>query len=252
MGDRENKAPLAELVRPPDAPPLLFLASYRRRDADASPFVTALREVPAERLEVAVDPLTEAEARELATALLGPHVPLAARFAEVIARESAGNPFLVHELVEFQSSTPDSTDPPTIETVVRTRLAGGSMQTRRLLEVVAAVGRTVGGAESRVSARPTSPAGAARRWRSTCLLSGRAVRTSGGGDAPRTVEPYHDRVREAVAADLSADVRVHHHRRLAAVVLTAAGRHRAPEVLAYHFARAGEVEPGGRVLRAGR
>jgi hypothetical protein len=243
-GDRESAALLTELVRPPDAPPLLFLASYRRRDADASPFVTALRGVPAERVEVAVDPLTETDALHLATALLAAQGnpllssdgALAARFAGVIARESAGNPFLIHELVEFQSTAPESTTPPTIETVVRTRLARVGPEPRRLLEVVVlAAGPLEVESAFRAANIPPERQSAAL----DLLLVGRAVRTAGGGDAPRTVEPFHDRVRESVAADLGAGVRTLHHRRLAVVLTTAGGT--APEVLAHHFARAGEA-----------
>jgi serine/threonine protein kinase len=242
-GDSESAALLTELVRPPDAPPLLFLASYRRRDADVSPFVCALREVPAERFQVAVDPLSETEAHELATALLAAQAnpllssdaPLSARFAQVIARESAGNPLLIHELVEFQSTTPESTNPPTIDTVIRTRLARVDPEPRRLLEVVALATGPLD-VESAFKAADIPPE--RQSLALDLLLNGRAVRTAGGGDTPRTVEPFHDRVRESVAADIPDEVRSAHHRALG-FVLTVAGS--APEVLAHHFTRAGEM-----------
>src|SRR5205823_14491406 len=70
-GDAESAALLDDVGRPPDAPPVLFLAGYRRGDGAVSPFVRALREM-GERRELPLDPLTADEARELAATLLGP------------------------------------------------------------------------------------------------------------------------------------------------------------------------------------
>src|SRR5262249_42855479 len=80
------------------APPVLFLAGYRRGDDLGSPFIRALREIGGERRELPVDPLSADEARDLAAALLaGAH----ADQAGTIARESDGSPLLVHELGQF-------------------------------------------------------------------------------------------------------------------------------------------------------
>src|SRR5262249_54014406 len=106
-GDTDSGLLLAELVRPPDAPMLLLLAGYRSEDSDTSPCVRALREVweqpgTADRCEVVVDALEEAEASDLARALLGEEAP--AGQAEAIARESGGNPLFVQELVQYLRS----------------------------------------------------------------------------------------------------------------------------------------------------
>ncbi len=233
-GDAESAALLEELVRPPDAPPLLFVAGYRRRDADTSPFVAALRRLPVERRELAVDPLTEDDARALAEALLG-SAPEAKRAAAEIARESAGSPLLVQELVEYHLGQPDSTAPLSIDAVIRARVARLADEPRRLAEVVAlAVGPVAVESALRAADVPADQQAAAL----DVLVTGRTVRTAGGGDAPRTVEPFHDRVRATIAGDLTADVRAARHRRLA-VVLAAADRTDA-EALAHHFEEAGE------------
>ncbi len=70
-------------------------------------------------------------------------------------------------------------------------------------------------------------------------MSGRAVRTSGGEDAPRTVEPFHDRIRETVAHDLPPDVRKQHHRWLATVLKESGDTEL--EAIAYHFEHAGDA-----------
>ena len=229
-GDAESAALVNAIVQPPDAPPVLFLAGYRRGDAAASPFVRALHHAGAERREVAVDPLTAGEARALAAALLGGGDP---DRAATIARESDGNPLLVHELVRF-SRTGAAADALTLDTVLRARAARLAGEPRLLLDVIA------------VAAGPIDPDTAGRaadlppdRLPGALdeLLTGRFVRAVAAGEG-RRVEAYHDRIREAVAGGLAADVRARHHRRLA-VAHKAAGD-AGPEVLAYHFTRAGD------------
>ncbi len=235
-GDRESIALLEELVRPPDAPPLLFVFGYRRRDAEGNPFVTALRGLSREqRRELPVDPLTDDEARALAATLLGTAADPAGRFAAVIARESAGNPLFIYGLVDYQFARPGSTEPPTLETVIRGLVAQLYDDTRRLLEVVS------------VAVVPVAVEAAFRAAHVTpdrqsavldALVTGRGVRTAGGEDGRRTVELCYDRLRQVVAGDLSPEVRTRHHRELA-VVLAASGAEL--EVLAYHFEHAGEA-----------
>ncbi len=235
-GDRESIALLEELVRLPDAPPLLFVFGYRRRDAEGSPFVVALQGVMVERRDLPVDPLNDDEGRALATTLLGAATDPAGRFAAVIARESGGNPLFIHELVEHQFSQPGSTDPPTLDAVLRGRVARLADDPRRLLEVVAvAVGPLDVESAFRAARVPPERQSASLH----VLVAGRAVRTGGGEDGGRTVEPFHDRVREVVAGDLPAEVKVRHHRELA-VVLTASGAEL--EVLAHHFEHAREAD----------
>src|SRR5262249_31711203 len=132
-GDAESAALIHAVGRPPDAPPVLFLAGYRRGDDLGSPFIRALREIGGERRELPVDPLSADEARDLAAALLaGAH----ADQAGTRARESDGSPLLVHELVQF-FRTGAAADTLPLDTVLRTRAGRLTDEPRRLLEVVA-------------------------------------------------------------------------------------------------------------------
>jgi len=232
-GDRESAVLLTELVRMPDAPPLLFLASYRRGEASSSPFVPALKQLEIERRDLPVDPLEIAEARELAATLLGSSVGSVERLVEVIARESGGNPFIVHELVEFFRSR-ESVDPPTIGSVVRSRVGGLDAEARRLLEVIAlSSGPLNAECAFRAADLPSERQAAAL----DTLITAKFVHTVGSGET-RIVETNHDRIRETVAAELTTDIRIRHHRRIA--IVRKAADDTEPEVLAYHFAQAGD------------
>src|SRR5262249_17962941 len=116
-GDSDSAALVDAVGHPPDAPPVLFLAAYRRQDGVESPFVRTLREMGLRRVNVPVDPLPADEARRLAAVLLG---EASAEMAGAIAREADGNPLLVHELVRF-SRTGAASDGLTVETVLRAR-----------------------------------------------------------------------------------------------------------------------------------
>src|SRR5262249_43454557 len=107
-GDTDSADELLELMRPPDAPPVLFVAIVREEDETTSPCMLALytawaRERPEVR-RVAVGPLPESEARQLAGRLLGPAVP--ADRVDAVVEEAAGNPLFVAELARLSAAAP--------------------------------------------------------------------------------------------------------------------------------------------------
>ncbi len=253
-GDVDSAALLAEVLQPPDPPVLLLLGAYRSELAETSPFLQSFRQVKEgvtralEQREVAVTPLSESEARELALTQLTAGQPSAAdepatqARAEAIARESLGSPFFVHELVQHVQVPVSAPEGPSAAHAVRLdevlwarvqRLPG---PVRRLLEVVAVAGKplplALAGAAARVAVGEPQAARAA--W--TTLRSSRLI-----GSARRAgqdvIEPYHDRVRETVAGHLAPAVLREHHARLAEV-LEAEGQ-ADPETLAIHFYGAG-------------
>jgi len=195
-GDVDSAELLDEVLRPPDAPPLLFIAAYRA-DADASPFVRALRErVPAR--DLVLDPLTPEESRELALELLGDSVSDPAEVAAIIAEESGGSPFFISELVRaFSMAGPTVLRrEATILEVLQVRLRSLPPAALGLLQMIAVHGRPI----LRAPLHRALSGGEFEQTLTTLaaqnLIRGRETAL---GEA---VEPYHDRVAEAALAML--------------------------------------------------
>jgi eukaryotic-like serine/threonine-protein kinase len=246
-GDRDSAALLTEIIRPPESPSLLLLGCYRAEDAEGSPF---LREVlrqsadwgpSVDRRELAVGSLSLAEAESLAAALLGRDEPIARAHALEIARESQGIPFFVAELVRHIQADGGAAVRPaagpggvSLDRYLTSRIDRLSEAARRLLEVVAVSGRPLPVRDACRAAglegdEPKAPA---------VLRSARLVRGSGPSELEE-IETYHDRVREAVVAQLSPIALKEYHGRLAHVLR--ASRRADAEVLAAHFHEAGDL-----------
>ncbi len=108
-GDADSAALLLDLVRPPSAPPLLLVMTYREDGAETSPLLEEMRSQwphGAEAREMAVGPLDAGDAAQLALALLGSSDDAARATAAAVARESHGSPFLIEELVRSHQARP--------------------------------------------------------------------------------------------------------------------------------------------------
>ncbi len=231
-GDLDGVTQLVEILRPPDAPVLLLLAGYRSEDADTSPCLAILQRAmekfgtAIDQRQVSVDPLDHDEARELALTLLGRRDSASLALAETIARESGGNPFFVHELVQCLGARMDvihSPNPGTIvlDDVLWTRIQALSAEPRRLLEVIAVSGQPLRLAEARQAAELSLDEHGAM----AVLRAGRLIRSSGTAHAEE-IETYHDRIRETILSHLPAEALRDLHHRIAVVlesVVTAQG-----------------------------
>jgi hypothetical protein len=247
-GDLDSAALLLDLLRPPGPLPLLFLGCYRSEDAAGSPCLLALLEArepgeAVERGELAVGPLTPPERRELALALLASRGPAAQARADVIARESDGNPFFIHELVQYlEAGGAQAGEGPagdvTLHEVLWGRVRRLPEGARRLLEVVAVAGRPLRPEDACRAAGVAAEQGVAL----ACLRAGRLLRGVGRPESLE-IETYHDRIREALVTGLAPAALREHHRRLALVL--EAVRRSDPEALAVHFREAGEPGRAG-------
>jgi serine/threonine protein kinase len=247
-GDEDSAAVLAELLRPPDPPVLLLLLCHRSEDAASSPCLHALGKANElgglERRDLAVEPLTLEERRDLALALLDATDKNTAARADAIARQSGGYPFFVYELVQYVQGGTSWAERPaepasdiTLSEVLWARILRLPDEARRLLEVVAVAGRPLPQADA-CRAAEVAEEHTTLAW----LRSGRLLRSTGTGEHAE-VETYHDRIRETVLLHLDPAALARHHRRLIAVL--GPSGHADPEVLAVHLLGAGETERAG-------
>lgn len=150
-GDEESAALLEAVLRPPDAPAMLFIASSRPlREGASGVLVNALEKtlnqvkqfMPAQAMVARIDlpPLSDSAAEAYARSLLGEtEVDLKA-----LVREAQGSPWLIEALVALiKTRGLGAVVPTTLGDWVKARIEGLSEPARRLLEVVAVAGRPV-------------------------------------------------------------------------------------------------------------
>jgi serine/threonine protein kinase len=241
-GDTDSALLWLELVRPPQPPPLLLAMTYRDEDARTSPFLSELRAhwpEQADMRDLAVGPLAHEDARRLALRLLGPGL-LTRSVADAIARESAGNPFLVEELAYSVSAGGGSMGSATLglasvtlDQMVGERLASLPHEARRMLEIVALSGRPVA---SSIAAR----AAGMDAWDETIsLLRTRRFLRVGLRNGQEALEAVHARIGETIVGLLPPVTVREHHARLVGALETMADVD--VEALATHLLGAGET-----------
>jgi serine/threonine protein kinase len=255
-GDADSAALLLELVRPPHAPSVMILMTYREREAQSSPFLNELRArwPPAADLRnVQISPLDNPEARALALALLDASSESASRLASAIARESGGNPFLIEELVRSAGSmmgqaSHDSASialaSATLEQMVSQRLASLPEDALRLLEIVAISGRPV-----HVSTAIRAAGAPLRADDVVGLLRTRRFIRAGLRDGREVVEVIHGRIGETIVAQLPEDVARQRHQQIARVLEEAPDTD--AEALATHLLRSGEATRAAQFAERG-
>ena len=205
---------LEDLLRPPDAPKLLFIVSFRTEDIDEKPFLRQLM-LPAGSdtcREVVVGPLDGGEARELTQSLLQSAQVMGEPFIESIVKEAAGSPFLIEQLTLYGMMTErGATASVSLATMLDERIRQLPDGSREFLDVLAVARRPVNEEIALSAAGITSDA----LRLMTALREAQFVRTSGAGYG---IEVYHHRIAETVASSLDDNTRRQIHRRLAQTI----------------------------------
>jgi len=260
-GDSDSAEALFETLRPPEAPQVLFLCTYRSDETEGSAFLARWKELQrkhdirfSER-EVKLAPLTVDECIELVIDLLGKDNDSIRKRALEFGRETRGNPFLLIELVGCFDPDTDSFEPMPLHEVLDRKLGRLPEEAGHLLEVVAVSGQALSLEEaSRTAGHALPPVATITRMRNE-----RLVRMTGTEERP-LVDTYHDRVRETILGRMEERTCRHIHRTLAEVIEQDVGGVTAelipvlesekkrdedkaiPRVydLAYHFDAAGE------------
>lgn len=248
-GDADSATLLAELLRPPDAPALLLLLSFREEKSNSGLqlLFAELERGGIRPLRLALRPFTEAESLQLVRMLL-PGEGAEEEIASTIARESSGNAYFVRELARQarSGSRPEERAGLRLDDLIWERVKDLSDESRRLLEVIAVSGQPLAQRDAYSAAGMTARNPAAL----AALRADRLVR-GGGEGAGDFLETYHDRIRESIVSRLPADVLRAHHGRLGATL--EANRSADAETLAIHFFHAGETARAGeRFLEAAR
>ena len=238
-GDQDSGALLAELLRPPDAPAVLFIACSRA-EKNASPLLEAL--LPLQRRDpLVIEELAPDDARNLARAFIG--ASAADDRIDSIVRGAGGNPFLLQRLGAYSHSATSAGEIPDVHTVVRSIVDRLPAEARRLLELVAVAAKPI---DLHVVQKASEPAGDIHQSLAP-LRAERLVRLH-RSDVRREIEPYHDRIRRGVVQEISAAALTAHHGSLAFAWEEAGSGD--GEALAVHFHAAGEYEKAGQYALA--
>ncbi len=237
--DRDSVVLLEEIVRGPDAPAVCVVATQR---SGTGRVVSAEVERVAQELRrIELGGLSEAESTLLADKLLaGSERPVD---AGQITAEAGGHPMFIRELVHHAEQQRKPGEPVFLDQALRTRVRALDADARALLEVVAVAGAPIAQEIAFAAAGVDRAAVAASV---PALQSGRLVNVRGARRSD-PIEPYHDRVREAVYAGL-ADDRCRGLHGAIATGLEAAGA--PPESLFEHFEAAGQGDRARQYLMA--
>jgi eukaryotic-like serine/threonine-protein kinase len=257
-GDASSAEALFAVLRPPEAPTVLLLGSFRSDEWNESPFrlewenVQKKHGISIEQRDVSVSPLSVEECQELVTSLLGRDNETIRRRALEIHAETGGNPFLLIELVSCFDPDTDSFRPVPMHEAVRQKLSRLPAESEALLDIVSVSGQALPLADVSTTAGHDAPAMATI----THMRTERLLRLLGNPDEP-LVDTYHDRIRETVLGQMEPPKRQGLHLSLAKVlesgIVTSelmAAVERGEEVksetsiarvydLAYHFEAAG-------------
>jgi hypothetical protein len=243
-GDQDSAELLREILRAPGAPACLVVAAFRDGEPDEDDFVTSLRALPAlERVDLKLEPLARSESDTLARSVLSGACSEAE--LRLVVDEAAGSPFLLKELGRDARARGRVAS---LRDAVGTRIAQLDTDARRLLEFVCLAGQplTLAFATRVAEVGPQAlPA----------VLASSLLRTHVRGGVER-IERYHDRIRDAVVANIDPERRADMHARLAGQF--AQDDHADPDLIAQHYRAAGRaavaapylIQAGQRAARA--
>jgi serine/threonine protein kinase len=204
--DADSAVLLEELLRPPQAPPILMVACFRTEEIASKPFLQTLLERTGSKTAVALplEPMADDEARSLLACALDADAPVGDEELLTIAREAGGNPFLLRQVAAYLAAHRTRPHRVTFGEMLDERVRALPPEAQRFVETLVICGR------------PMPPelicaaCGIARERQSlvAMLRSSHFLRSSGSSER---VETYHDRMREVLAAQMAPDAvrRIH-------------------------------------------
>jgi serine/threonine protein kinase len=228
--DRDTTTLLADLMRAPDPPPILLLLASRIDDSE--PVLDLVRRMDAEQTAIDLGPLPEDVAVSLAVSQMSDVDP---ELARTVVREAAGSPFFLIELARYlHGRNVGEIGRKGLDAMLAERIDELGETARLITEMIAVAGEPL---TRRVLAAATAMPSAELTKQLAVLRAQRVLRASGSRNDD-TIEPYHDRVREAVGRAVPSERRTKHHRALA-IAMSGNG---SAEQLARHWYLAGDIE----------
>jgi serine/threonine protein kinase len=227
--DTDSIALLREILHPPNAPRILVVIT-RRSDAGERP------DLPSHTRVLTLGRLSAEEGRALIKLI----APGREADADALVDDAGGHPMFMHELVRHASAPLTAQR---FEDALWARILRMDHRARRVLELIAVAGAPLpqGVIGQALDVEPPRLAKLLATLRATSL-----VRT-GGTRTNDPVEPYHDRVREAVVARVPAPRRRRYHERLATVLLASPIADKDPLTIVRHLEAAGHITHAGEL-----
>jgi hypothetical protein len=216
--DQDSLRMLAQLTGPPDPPPLLLVYATRH-DEEQSGLSrgTVLR----------LSPLSSERSLELATSMAKQLGKISPAQIEAVSRQAEGYPFLIEALLNQVGDArfPESMD---LDQRIASQARSLDEQAQRLVEVVCLAGFPIT-QQIAAEAAGLEPSEMGQRLR--VLRLHKLIKTSGLLNTD-TVEPYHDRIRIAIADSVPESRREGTHDALARALQ---GHHGEPQEIAHHL-----------------
>lgn len=246
--DTDSLALLRALLRPPDAPPMLLVATVREESRRRSPgqgIEENFFEVPLEQTRrIRLHGLSQADAALLARRLIDQVAPTLQGVAEQIVNESDGHPLFIDEMIRHGAVTGQPLSTLQLDTALWARVLSLDEEARNLLELVATANAPIAKATAATAAQVQYDEFA--RWISVLRVA-KLLQTSGARHDD-VISVFHDRVRQAVTKNMSIGRRRHCHERIALAMETAGNA--SHEALAAHWGGAGDRRKAYTYLRS--
>jgi len=230
--DRDSLRLLEELLRPPDQPRMLLLASVRT--AEENP---ALPELPGEVRRIRLSPLNPEESVTLTGMLLDSIAPAQKTLTTRIVDETAGHPLFIGELVRYAAADRLAARKQLrLDEAIWARISqlnAASLSVLKILSIAVAplseeVIHDATGLEAREFQKTI-----------TLLRTSNLIRSA--IPAQTSLEIYHDRVRQAVVHHIADDERIVLNAHIA-VALEASDALIPPELLIHHLEGAAQFD----------
>jgi tetratricopeptide (TPR) repeat protein len=242
--DRDSVGLLAEVLREPEPPALLFVATARPR-SEAHQATSNLGDALTRATEyIPITRLSEEQSCELAGELLARAGCDTNGTADAIGREAGGHALFIAELARHVlAHGSQAMSALRLEDVLWTRIAALEEPARRLITILCVAGRPM---SQTAMARAAAVKAGALAGVVSDLRVGHLIRTA-TAEGAEFIDAYHDRVRNAVLAHLTHDERRSAYEELALAL--DGSKHAEPHILSEFWRAAGDLERGASYAR---